>query len=310
MIRVALAVLAALAVAPTVLAGAHSNEQLARQHFVQAETDYASGDLLTAYVEWQQALLLKPSSVETEKRLDEAGQKMLVGGGMLGLVHYQFAEMHIGLGDLESARTELQLAHKVFPTSRCIKQRLAELESKTRQGTPASAVEPEAKANVVAYQTVRAQRFELVDSQGNIKGAFKTLPDGSPSIVLADSAGRVAVEASVMKDGPGIKLRDPAGNTVLCAAVVKDTPAIMLFDSAGNPAITATLLKGRPFITVGCAGVQMTIRQESKGEASLSCTDSAGSPRLSLGITKDGPFIGVWEANGTPLWYSPWLSGR
>ena len=60
-------------------------------------------------------------------------------------------------------------------------------------------------------KVVRAQKFEVVDSNGAMRGIFDVLPDGNPGLVLVDKNGKTRASFSVLPDGSGLGLFDKEG---------------------------------------------------------------------------------------------------
>ena len=238
-------------------ARAQTNDERAQQIYLQAEQDYNSGDLLTAIVEWQQAVLLKPTSTKTEQRLNEACEKLLVGGGLGGYTSYLMADIHAKYGEIDEARRELEAARKVFPTARCIREKLAELSGAGAPKKASTQGERPVATEDSSPKTVRAERFELVDAKGNVRGIIATLPDGSPSISLRDSKGVPIVAAYVSSDQAGISVGTDKAHAWL--SYRPDAGAsFSLADSNGRPRISFMMTKeNKPLIMLLDASGQL-----------------------------------------------------
>ena len=89
----------------------------------------------------------------------------------------------------------------------------------------------------MADNVVRAERFEIVDHQGNLRASLGLTPNGSVALTLRDPAGTIRVE---------VGLED--GNTPVVNLYDKDERTRMVFRESrgGGHAITATDQEGTP----------------------------------------------------------------
>jgi tetratricopeptide (TPR) repeat protein len=113
--------------APTTIA--QDNEQKARIHYLAGDAALKSGDVLTAIVEWETTLTLKPSSAFTAKCLVAAAAK-LGPDGKDAYAHFVNATDLQRQGKLDEAQSELNLALTYKPKGsvpQCLTQRAAEL---------------------------------------------------------------------------------------------------------------------------------------------------------------------------------------
>ncbi len=88
-------------------------------------------------------------------------------------------------------------------------------------------------------QVIEAQEFRLVDAEGNLRLAigFDT-KDGTPVLVLYDTAGELRVVLGLMKDGtPSLALWDAASKgRALLGFTEGGTSGLALYDAAGKRA--------------------------------------------------------------------------
>ena len=80
------------------------------------------------------------------------------------------------------------------------------------------------------------------------------LPDGSPSLVLSDAAGKRAASLSMRSDGtPGLALSDAAGKPRANLYLLPDgSPDLALYDAAGKTRAIMSLTKDNaPYLGLG-----------------------------------------------------------
>lgn len=116
------------------------DEEQARQHYLLGEAAMRSGDVLTAVVEWQTTLRLKPSSAYTAKVLTTATGR-LGPDGKEAYAHYVKTCDLTDSGKLDDAGKELGLALAYRPkgqTPKCLTAKALELaELQKKVGKPA-----------------------------------------------------------------------------------------------------------------------------------------------------------------------------
>jgi len=85
-------------------------------------------------------------------------------------------------------------------------------------------------------EVVRAQQFELVDSQGKVRALLAMLPDGGPILALYDKGGKAAANLSLLPgESPMLALHDSGGKTRALLNVRPDgSPMLALFDREGK----------------------------------------------------------------------------
>ena len=112
---------------PTTIA--QDNEQKAQIHYVNGETANKAGDVLTAVVEWEAALTLKPSSALSAKCLVAAAAK-LGDEGRNAYAHYVNAVDLERQNKLDEAAEEVSLAQTYKPSGSvpsCLTVKAAEI---------------------------------------------------------------------------------------------------------------------------------------------------------------------------------------
>lgn len=136
---------------PTTIA--QDNEQKARIHYLNGESASKSGDVLTAVVEWEAALTLKPSSALSAKYLVAAAAK-LGDDGQEAYAHYVNAAELQRQGKLDEAAEEVALAVTYKPNGSvpsCLTAKAAEIaDLKKAAAKPAQEPEPKQTATTAA----------------------------------------------------------------------------------------------------------------------------------------------------------------
>lgn len=98
------------------------------------------------------------------------------------------------------------------------------------------------QANAPA-KVVRAERIELVDRAGVVRGLLATGPDGSPEITFSDALGVTQVSLRRLTDhAPRLTFADRNGKGRLCLALdVDGAPTLWMFDKAGKTRVVLSL---------------------------------------------------------------------
>jgi hypothetical protein len=132
---------------------------------------------------------------------------------------------------------------------------------------------------------VRAERFELVDSSGQLQAVLGTLEEVVGLTILGPT-GEAQVRAAVSGDGlPIVAVRNPTGSTGIGLAVRADDTALLNVVSAST---------GR--VAVG-AGL---------GTAGITIHDPADRGRAAIVLRPDGsPGIVLLNEAGQPVWQVP-----
>jgi hypothetical protein len=86
--------------------------------------------------------------------------------------------------------------------------------------------------------TVRAEKFELVDSQGNVRAAL-TETDAGPLLYLSDENGNVRVALNATDAGPGLNLWDKNEKLRVALTVLGSGTGLALSDE--NEKLRASL---------------------------------------------------------------------
>lgn len=145
----------------------------------------------------------------------------------------------------------------------------------------------QAKEPAVA-QVVKARRFEVVDAAGKLRVTLGMNPNGAPSVMVFDGAGRPRAGLMV---GPGegsiLGLYDVAGKPRVALGMNPDgSLGLGMRDAAGE---TRAALAVRP--DVGPV---------------LGLYDAAGKARASLTMRPDGsPGLTLRDAVGKAIWKAP-----
>ena len=86
-----------------------------------------------------------------------------------------------------------------------------------------------------APDVVQAQRFELVDAEGELRARLSVAPTIGPSLFLYDDRGQVRVRLRLTRDGcPSLELWDEEGKGGAAVFVgTEDNPTVMLRTSDG-----------------------------------------------------------------------------
>jgi len=81
---------------------------------------------------------------------------------------------------------------------------------------------------------VRAEKFELVDSQGNVRAAL-AVTDSGPTLEFYDENGKTRAALNVFDSGPMLRLYDESETFRAVLAVSYDVPWLCLLDANGRP---------------------------------------------------------------------------
>ncbi len=131
---------------PTTIA--QDNEQKASLHYLAGESANKSGDLLTAIVEWQTALTLKPTSEFTAKCLLAAARK-LTPEGKEAYAHFVNLTELQRQGKIDEAEAELSLASAYKPDGKvpaCLTAKATEIAELKKLAAKPPAPEPKTTA--------------------------------------------------------------------------------------------------------------------------------------------------------------------
>jgi hypothetical protein len=107
---------------------------------------------------------------------------------------------------------------------------------------------PHAKQSTVA-EVVRARRFEVVDAAGKVRAVMEVRPQGSPSLVLSDTAGKI--QAALLDSQ--LSFYGLAGQIQAMLSPQEDgTPNLLFVDAKGKPRAMLYLLSedGRPRLSL------------------------------------------------------------
>jgi hypothetical protein len=102
-----------------------------------------------------------------------------------------------------------------------------------------------------AAKALDAERFNLRDRAGHLRGSLGVTTDGTASLVLYNTAGAHQAGLGVLPDGTAsIFLGSPAGRTVTELTLYRDgTPSLVVRDRAGKTRmLLGTASDGQPFL--------------------------------------------------------------
>ncbi len=88
------------------------------------------------------------------------------------------------------------------------------------------------KENVTAH-TVTAERFRLVNDNGELRGLMKTVND-NPILEFLDDTSSVRLVVQIANNWPVIDMRDSHGNVRIELGSVNGTPALFFRDQNGD----------------------------------------------------------------------------
>jgi len=102
-----------------------------------------------------------------------------------------------------------------------------------------------------AAKALDAERFNLRDAAGHLRGSLGVTSDGTASLVLYHAAGAQQAGLGVLPDGTAsIFLGSPAGRTVAELTLYRDgTPSLVVRDRAGKTRmLLGASTDGQPFL--------------------------------------------------------------
>lgn len=151
-------------------------------------------------------------------------------------------------------------------------RRRMERETKGGGGVPPGPVE----------EVVRAERFELVDKTGQLRGGMITSEDGTASIALSDRNGRPMIIAGVEKDGRNatFSISDDSGRERIVLKMSEDgIPLAILRGNDGKNRLRVSLS--------GTGSPQILLGDKEEKERLILVVDEEDKPALIL-LDKDG----------------------
>ncbi len=163
-------------------------------------------------------------------------------------------------------------------------------------------------------QSIRAQRFELVDESGTLRGAFG-IANGEPALALFDPTGQVRAQVSLANTGsPIIAVYHANGQAAISIGVGPDgAVGINVSNAAGKPQVGIGATKsGASVILSSDEGAQVTINSLSSGPGiNLLYKDKIrltallqldGSPAIALADAQGKPRLqGALDVDGSPM---------
>ena len=128
-------------------------------------------------------------------------------------------------------------------------------------------------------KTVRAERFELLDDKGRVRGVLG-MKGESALLLLADEKAQSRCSLSATKDGSGLTLSDEHGKGDLHLVTGKEGSAIVLEDANGKSRLEISVLRDAPEVWL---------------------SDADQNARAILRVGKDGPGLRLIE-NKAEIW--------
>lgn len=128
-------------------------------------------------------------------------------------------------------------------------------------------------ALAAARPAVQAERFEVVDSAGEVRALLTTLDDGRPSLTLMDQQGEFRAWLFLNEEGSP-------------RLILVDRPLLVLADQKED--------------------FRSVLRLDADGSPSLAFNDSTGSARAVLELTEiGGPEFRIRNGDGQLIWSAP-----
>jgi len=170
---------------------AQANAEKARAYYAAGDTAMKAGDVLTAVVEWGNALRLKPSSTITAKALADAAAK-LGDDGNDSYAHLISATDMQAQGKLDDAGKELGLALNYHPNSltpQCLTAKALELADLQKIGKLVDTTDPKptaftdaAKQATITEKATASTSDLRVDKPKREYTTSKDIPRSEPNI--------------------------------------------------------------------------------------------------------------------------------
>ena len=170
-----------------------------------------------------------------------------------------------------------------------------------------------AKPTVPVQEVVRAQRFELVDTAGEVyarlgfekgqvqfnlydkqgqdRASFVLFADGMPGLVLFDDKGEQRLSLSASSDASTLEMMDAAGRKLLNLSVGPGkSSGLGVFDEQQKLRAILTLgPNGTSLVGVGDAAGNCRASLEAEADTgAMVLRDSAGKSRAALAVVPDG----------------------
>jgi hypothetical protein len=142
-----------------------------------------------------------------------------------------------------------------------------------------------------AAKVVRAERFEMVDSQGRVQATLGVKREGPGYVLVLHSSGKVHVNQPVRAG----RFEVPDSEGKVCATLqMRDgrSPALTLYHWVGNDRHARVEL--------------YLVEDDGTGRPELKLSDAEGRLRAGLGLGRDGsPFLGLFDKAGKEIWQAP-----
>jgi hypothetical protein len=152
---------------------------------------------------------------------------------------------------------------------------------------------------------VQAERFELVNRQGDVRGALD-IQDGSPGLVLFGTGGS---QVTLGLDGaaPRLVLSRKGGGPMVRLSSSQEGHGLMVSDGSGANRLAAGMYDGEPeFSLLGEKGNPRAVMSGDPDGPTLFLYDRTGSFRAVMGLPKGGaPIFGLANSNEELIWRAP-----
>jgi hypothetical protein len=147
--------------------------------------------------------------------------------------------------------------------------------------------------------TVRAEKFELVDATGEVRGSWSSRSGGS-ELQLVDDGGNHVILGTWADAGPRLAMYDPsgmrAGPRVFVAAGAERT-TLQLADATSIPRIRLDVRAAAQHVEVidPSGLVRADLGGSDIGEQALFLGDRDGGPSLAMGATTTGTSVDLGD---------------
>lgn len=132
---------------------------------------------------------------------------------------------------------------------------------------------------------VRADRFEVVDGSGQVRGSLGLGEEG-PVLELVDAAGSYRARLETGALGPELRLDGPEGQLRIgLGDVVQEGAGLSLYDTSGR--------------------LRLGLAYSGPRGTNLVLADDAGRVRVGLTVDSAGPYLALLGPGGAPTWERP-----
>ena len=164
-----------------------------------------------------------------------------------------------------------------------------------------------------AVKKITAERFELVDSKGNIRGLFSTSPEGLPILAIYGKDNKSNASLSVTPDGSAQFTACAQGRVCLSVgSLANGSGTLRLYDKNGRiPLALYSDARDTGLVLYNSKGKARTMLMLAKNETpSLQMFDANGQTRNFTGMSLGKPCMFLFGPDGSPLWSASTISKR